>query len=189
VPYPLVLQSTSVARKFGAALVIVIAVALQTDSRAQSHPHMRVLDPALKAHLERGVAQSPTLRDLVEEVEATPMLVFAECSLRLPTGISGRMNFVTSVNGVRFIRIAIDCMLTDKWQIMVLAHEIQHALEIGRRPDVEDVEAMELLFEEIGFPTARDRAHRHFETEAAQVVQRAVEHELDGKVTGGAAAD
>jgi hypothetical protein len=159
------------------------------ESGAQSSPHVRVLDPVLKGLLERGAAQSPTLRDLVEEVEATPILVFVECSLRMPTGVSGRMNFVTSVNGVRFIRIAIDCTLTDKWQIMLLAHEIQHALEIGRRPDVEDVEAMELLFEEIGFPTVRHSAHRHFETEDARAVQRAVEHELSGRDAGGAAAD
>ena len=87
------------------------------------------------------------------------------------------------VNGMRFVRVAIDCTLTERWQTTLMAHEIQHALEIGRRPEVDDVEAMEELYEEIGIPTVRDRAHRHFETVEAMAVQRAVEQDLEGRST------
>ena len=111
------------------------------------------------------------------------MLIFVECAVKLPSGVGGRMNFVTSVKGMRFVRVAIDCSLTERWQTTLMAHEIQHALEIGRRPEVDDVEAMEELYEEIGIPTVRDRAHRHFETVEAMAVQRAVEQDLEGRST------
>jgi hypothetical protein len=52
-----------------------------------------------------------------------------------------------------------------------------------------DVEAMESLYETIGYPTARDGAIRHFETEAAIAVQRAVNEELGNvRATPGAMA-
>jgi hypothetical protein len=181
VPHSPVLTSIAIPRKLCVALVLLLTLALSRESSAQVDQHLRALDQPLRALLERGSAQSPTLRGLLAEVEATPLLVFVECAIRLPSGVGGRMNFVTSVDGMRFVRIAVDCALTERWQIILLAHEIQHALEIGRRPDVDDVEAMELLYEEIGFPTVRDGQTRHFETEEAMVVQRAVDRELDGR--------
>jgi hypothetical protein len=172
---------TTQQRKLLAVLALVLSLALTKQSAAQAGPHLRVLDHVLKAVLDRGLAQSPTLQKLVAEVEATRILVFVECSIWLPSGIGGRMNFVTSANNFRFVRIAIDCTLSDRWQTVLLAHELEHALEIGRHPDVVDVEAMESLYEEIGYPTSIDRGTRHFETEAAIDVQRAVDRELGGR--------
>ena len=81
------------------------------------------------------------------------------------------------------------CSLTNRWQVSLLAHELQHALEIGRRPEVHNVDAMELLYESIGFPTVRDGSNRHFETEAAIAVQRAVNEELgDARTSHGGMA-
>jgi hypothetical protein len=82
------------------------------------------------------------------------------------------------VGDTRLLRIAVDCSLTNRWQVSLLAHELQHALEIGRHRQVMDIVAMESLYESIGFPTSRDGTTRHFETEAAIVVQRAVNDEL-----------
>jgi hypothetical protein len=164
-----------------AVLALVIVVARPEHSAAQAGPHLRVLDQALKTVLDRGVAQSPTLQKLIAEIETTRILVFAECSMRLPYGVGGRMNFVTNANDYRFVRIAVDCMLGERWQISLLAHELQHALEIGRNPDVADVESMESLYEEIGYPTSREGGVRHYETEDAIIVQRAVEDELAGR--------
>ena len=172
-------------RKLLAVLALVIVVTLPEQSAAQAGPHLRVLDHALKAVLDRGTAQSPTLQKLIAEIETTRILVFAECSMRMPYGVGGRMNFVTNANDYRFVRIAVDCMLAERWQISLLAHELQHALEIGRNPDVVDVEAMESLYEEIGYPTSREGGVRHYETEAAIIVQRAVERELERRGTPG----
>jgi hypothetical protein len=133
--------------------------------------------------------QSPTLRALVEKVEAEPILVFIEGDIRMPERIGARLSFVTSVNALRYVRVDIDCTLSPRRQIALLAHELQHALEIGERTDILDTEDMELLYEEIGFQSFEHRSHKSYETEAAQAIQRAVDDELGGRTnrTSGAA--
>jgi hypothetical protein len=161
---------------------------LFAQSATAQTPHLRVLDRDLKALLEHGVTQSPTLDKLVAEVEATPLLVFVECNLRLPSGVGARTNFVTSVGDTRLLRVGVDCGLTNRWQVSLFAHELQHVLEIGRHRQVSDVEAMESLYENIGFLTIRSAASRHFETDAAIAVQRAVHQELGGRAVPGTMA-
>jgi hypothetical protein len=171
-------RSRALSRRLPTVAAILLSLIRPAAVSAEKGPHIRLLDHELKTLFEQGLLQSPTLRALVAEIEATPVLVFAECQLRLPIGVAGRLNFVTSVNGVRYVRVAIDCTMTPRWQVSLLAHEIQHALEIGRHPDVVDVDAMESLYEDIGFSSARDGLERHFETAAARAVQRAVNAEL-----------
>ena len=171
-------RSRALSRTLPFFAAILLSLILPAGVYAEKGPHIRILDHELKALFEQGLAQSPTLRALVAEIEAAPVLVFAECNLRLPSGVSGRLNFVTSVNGVRYVRVAIDCTMTHRWQVSLLAHEIQHALEVATHPDVVDVDAMESLYEDIGFPTTRDGPERHFETAAAKAVQRAVNAEM-----------
>jgi len=94
------------------------------------------------------------------------------------------LNFVTSVHGMRYVRVDIDCTLSPRRQIALLAHELQHALEIGERTDIHDAEGMELLYEEIGFQSFENGSHRSYETDAAKAIQRAVEDELGGRGRG-----
>ncbi len=72
-------------------------------------------------------------------------------------------------------------------QIALLAHELQHALEIGERTDILDAEGMESLYEEIGFQSSGSGSHKSYETEAAMAIQRAVDDEL-GRAGRGANA-
>ena len=158
--------------------LVLFTLAAPPRSYAQSSPHIRVLDPILKELLDHGVQQSPTLRALVDKVEAAPILVFIEGDIRMPIYVGARLNFVTSVNGLRYVRVTIDCTLSPRRQIALLAHELQHALEIGARTDILDAEAMESLYEDIGFESFEHGSHKSFETEAAIAVQSAVDVEM-----------
>ena len=119
----------------------------------------------------------------MEKVEATPILVFIEGDIRMPARIGARLNFVTSVNGLRYVRVDIDCTLSPRRQIALLAHELQHALEIGERTDILDAEGMESLYEDIGFQSFDNGSHKSYETEAAKAVQRAVDEEMGRRGT------
>lgn len=167
-------------------VVILLLLTLVAPHRSYAHssPHVRFLDSVLKDLFDEGVQQSPTLRALVERVEAAPILVFIEGDIRMPPRIGARLNFVTSVNGLRYVRVDIDCTLSPRRQIALLAHELQHALEIGTRTDIHDAEGMELLYEEIGFQSFDNGSHKSYETESAQAMQRAVDDELSGRLRG-----
>jgi hypothetical protein len=159
-------------------ILLLITLAASHRSYAQGAPHIRFLDPVLKELFDHGMHQSPTLRALVEKVEAAPILVFIEGDIRMPSFVGARLNFVTSVNGLRYVRVDIDCTLSPRRQIALLAHELQHALEIGERTDILDADGMESLYEEIGFQSNDNGAHKSYETEAAKAIQRAVDDEL-----------
>jgi hypothetical protein len=159
-------------------LVFLLAVGVPHASLAQNAPRIRILDPILRELFEQGITQSPTFRALVEKVETSSILVFVDSDIRMPDRIGARLNFVTSVNGLRYVRVAVDCKLSPRRQVALLAHEFEHAFEIGSRPDIVDVEAMESFYEDFGFQTFENGRHRSFETDAAQATQEAVDEEL-----------
>ena len=170
-------------------LVFLLAVGVPHASLTQNAPRIRILDPILRELFEQGITQSPTLRALVEKVETSSILVFVDSDIRMPDRIGARLNFVTSMNGLRYVRVAVDCKLSPRRQVALLAHELEHAFEIGSRPDIVDVEAMESFYEDFGFQTFENGRHRSFETDAAQATQEAVDEELGraSKPTGHAA--
>jgi hypothetical protein len=153
---------------------------LQTTAAAQT-ANVRIVDRALNTLFEVGLAQSPTLDALVTELNAAPILVFADCNMQMPSRIGARLNLLTSVGQTRYVRVRVDCALAPRHQIALLAHEIQHALEIAGRPDVLDEEDMESFYEQIGFATLRDSSHTRMETTAAIDVQQRVTEELGGR--------
>ena len=71
--------------------LVLFTLAAPPRSYAQSSPHIRVLDPILKELLDHGVQQSPTLRALVDKVEAAPILVFIEGDIRMPIYVGARL--------------------------------------------------------------------------------------------------
>lgn len=141
---------------------------------AQSWPHVRILDPSLKLKFDRGVQRSVTMRRLVDEIENAPVLVFASCAKQLPTQIGARLNLITSIDGLRYVRVEINCLFNERLQIALLAHELQHAVEIAHRVDILDVDSMQAYYEEFGFQTYYDGHHPSYETEAAIAVQQRV---------------
>ena len=148
---------------------------------AQQGPNVRIADRVLKAMLETGAAQSPALRTLLADLEAAPVLVFIDCGVQMRTRLGARLNFVTSVDGVRYVRIGVDCALGARHQLALLAHELQHALEIAGQPGVVDVDSMATYYEEVGYFTYKEGTDKGFETAAAIAMQRRVDDEITGR--------
>jgi hypothetical protein len=94
-------------------------------------------------------------------------------------GVGAYLNLVTVVDGVRDVRVAIDCSLGARARIALFAYEFQHALEIAIEPSVIDNESMESYFDDIGFQTRADGSHKAYETAAAVSIQRRVTNEIN----------
>ena len=71
------------------------------------------------------------------------------------------------MNGVRYVRVELDCRFSDRVQIGLLAHELQHAREIAGRVGILDVDSMQAYYEEFGFQSYYDGRHTSYETDAA----------------------
>lgn len=147
---------------------------------ADEDSHIRISDHGLKALVELGISRSDTFRELVAALDAAPIIVFVGCDMRLPIRLSARLSFLTSVATVRYVRVDIACALPSRRQVPLLAHEFQHALEIGLASDITDLDSMEEHYESVGFQTYGDRSHKAFETDAALRVEQWVKDELYG---------
>jgi len=99
----------------------------------------------------------------------------------MPEGLSGRLNFVSSVGGVRYVQVIIRCWLPTRRQLSFLAHELQHALEIATNSEIAGADSMESYYTDVGFQTFIDGVHRGFETDAAIAVQNQVDREMNEK--------
>jgi hypothetical protein len=177
--------STAVARRgshrlalsiFGALLAIAWLDATAFARVGDRHVH--VGDDGLKTLIVRGIEGSATFRSILAQLDAAPIQVFAECDSFMADGLSGRLNFVSTVRGVRYVQVAIRCTLSSRRQLAFLAHEFQHALEIATNLEIADDDSMENYYAGAGFQTHVDGISRTFETDRAIAIQRRVDHEM-----------
>jgi len=118
---------------------------------------------------------------LVDRIEELQGIVYIEPAVGLSSdGMGGCLLFIVGGSrNDRYLRILIDRNASTDRLIIVIAHELQHALEVLEDPHVVDSSTMESLFDRIGIQG--QSAHgvlRHMETAAAQRVSSAVSKEL-----------
>jgi hypothetical protein len=143
------------------------------DVPIHSTPHVRAVTPAAHALLTEAVAKSSVLNLLIGRLDATDVFVYIEV-----TGSSdiplARTKLVTAVPGARFLRVALNAQVPPWDRLPLLAHELQHALEIAADTDVRDDDGIRRLFQRVGFSGGIDK----YETAAARDVERRVRVEL-----------
>jgi hypothetical protein len=157
-------------------ITLVTAAPLSADPVARQ-PRLRPTDPRLKNVVEHGRQQSPSFRVLLDQLEATDVVVYVECA-RLRARLDGQLTFVTAAAGTRYVlvRIAWDLPLPRK--IAILGHELQHALEVARSRDVVSAETMAAAYQRFGFTRNRGAERVDFDSVAAIDTGMAILREL-----------
>lgn len=117
--------------------------------------HVRTTDSRLHRLLRRGVNVSTTFRALVERLRHSDVVVYLECDGRTHDG--GRLTFVSSVAGRRYVRVRVARIMSVERQIAIIGHELRHAVEIADAPDVIDASSMAKAYERIGYPNRAAR--------------------------------
>lgn len=138
---------------------------------------LRCLTPVAGHLVRQGLDDSPTFRALVGRLEKTDVIVFIVTGPRGDEGCRGHANLrlICGRPGHRFLRIWIDpWWRTRREQVGLLAHELQHALEIGGAPDVKTQHAMTLFYQRIG----QEVWSHSYDSQAARDAGAAVEADL-----------
>ena len=144
-----------------------------------SMPRLRVLDPSVLEVLAAGYQASATIRDLVDRLERTDVIVHLERQAIPINGVDGTLRFVGRAGGFRYVRIAINTSrLTHA--MALLAHELQHALEVADDPKAVDEATFEVLYRRIGQECRGRAVPRRFDTNAARAVTQQVLREVRG---------
>src|SRR5262245_29377942 len=158
-------------RSLALTIAALFVLLLASPASTQELPHaVRVIDPTLAATLDEASAASPTLRALLDELERSDVIVHIVLMQPKVDQLGGSLAFVHAVSGRRILRIEVSPRLAPTQRAALLAHELQHALEVARAASVVDAESFAALYERIGYRVSTGSSSRCFETDAARNV-------------------
>jgi len=151
--------------------------------KAPSLDTLRCSDGYLLGMLEQGLSRSATLRDIRSHLEHASVIVYLSRGV-LQTGLAGRTRIMgAGENGWRYLAVELDNRGGPIDLLSVLAHELQHVLEIADAPEVVDAESLARFYRRIGIETIEPgRRAESFETQLALDMGHRVHHELQGWV-------
>ena len=148
-----------------------------SDTETGAFSHVRTAEPRLRTLIDDAIATSPTVRALVERITASDVVVFVACEPNPDARLGGRMNFMATAGGFRYvlIRLKIRHGVT---AMAMLAHELQHAAEVAAAPSVVAAESLAREYARIGYRKNAVQGGLAFDTKEAVAVGRRVIEEL-----------
>jgi hypothetical protein len=135
--------------------------------------HVRPASGVAQTLLTEAVSRSAIVNRLLERLESTDTIVYVEV-IGTPELPLARTKLVAASPNVRFLRISINARVPYWDRVPLLAHELQHAVEIAGATDVKDDEGVRRLYARIGFPGGTNR----FETAEARETEWRVRAEM-----------
>jgi hypothetical protein len=129
--------------------------------------HIRTTDDRLRRLLEHGTRTSRTLRALVQRLRDSDVVVYLWCNGTSPHRIDGRLSFVSRAGGYRYIVVRLNFLASRERQIAIIAHELQHAVEIANAPAVVDGDSLAREYQRIGYVSSLSQSTTAFDTTAA----------------------
>ena len=120
------------------AMTLVLAVGAEARGPAFSGPHVRALDPAAAALMAEGQQKSATVRDLFKKLDGTDIVAYVRIAAPSAGTPKAALTFVGKSKILRFVMASIASDLPADRRIEMLAHELQHAVDVARLPWVTD---------------------------------------------------
>lgn len=156
-----------------------------SSSEWPSNSHVRSAERHIRALLLDGVARSSTFRALVSDLNMSDVIVHIESNPRIRAGFNGYLaHHVTLAGAYRFLLVVVTTELPRDRLIGVIAHELQHAVEIAEAAGVRSDADMRALFKRLD--SGRCGSGRTCtETDAAVRREGAVLDELKGRTAPG----
>jgi hypothetical protein len=134
-----------------AVLTLVIAsllydVRATAESLPEQPPHffqIRSTDRRINAAVAEGLRVSATFRELADRINASDVVVYVTCDGGgLPPGIDGRLTFLSTTGGFRYVIVRVNANLTTPRLVSLIGHELQHAREIADTETIVDAESL-----------------------------------------------
>ena len=152
-------------------------LALMITTQESSARHVRTTEPKILRLIDAGLSRSATFRGLVAMLNESDVIVYVEPNLTRQT-LGGYMSHHIVAHGqYRYLRIAVGIAGSERLLVSVIAHELQHAVEVAQSPDARDSESLKRLFRRLAIEFSCGHSDC-FETKAAQDVGDVVEEEF-----------
>jgi hypothetical protein len=132
-------------------MVEIILLAAVMAGQGAPAPHVRTSEPKITALIDAGRRRSATFRQLIETLDRSDLIVYVDAKKMSREEFGGYLSHKIVVGGgFRYLRVAIDLHGVADRLVPVLAHELQHAVEVSEHPDIHDEYGLEQLFERLG---------------------------------------
>jgi len=165
-----------------AALAAVWLVGFSSSAdraAAADFTHVRSEDAFVRELLRAGYERSLTFKALVDEIESGQVIVYIDRVVTLSRGMEGALLHVAAGSSeIRFLRIVIKTSLAGDYAIGVLAHELQHVVEV-QRARLTDGNSIANMFAALDADLPADAK---FETPEARAITERVVKELRSNV-------
>lgn len=159
----------------------VLILFLPSSASGDAAFHVRPIDARAAAILARAIDRSPLVRELVDRLAATNVIVHLELSHQMPSGVLGMTRFSASRGGYRYLRVSLAARLRDDDSVPLIGHELQHAMEIAES-QVNRAAELKRLMETTGYRMSGTL----YETDAARAIEKDVRREMrDGRLALG----
>ena len=156
----------------------LFALTLPLSTEQSPERHVRTTEPEIQALIDKATERSATFRSLIAALNDSDVIVYVETSVTRAARLRGYIvHRIVAQGNHRYVRLRVNPNGAEEQRIGVIAHELHHALEIARAPNVGRSETVEELFAAIGF-TFGTRCADCYETTEAMNVERTVREEL-----------
>ena len=166
--------------RFGLPLLLAgYCLVSPSPASGSQAPGVRPATTLLSALIEEGASRSTSFRGLLDRITDAQGIVYVEfghCAFGHLNGCL--LPYVVPTTGGRYLRILVTSdptRVSHDRLIALIAHELQHALEVLAHPEVVDVETMRAMFARIGRPL---EGRAGYETSEAHAAEDAVLSEL-----------
>jgi hypothetical protein len=151
-----------------ALLVLCVVGTIPAALRAKPHDdRLRTLDQRIEELLREGIVRSETFRLLVQRLTGGDVVVYLRQE-PLPPGVHGRLSFLTATAGIRYVLVALTPDLDARRSIVVLGHELRHAVEVLDQPQIVDERTFAQAYEQATYRRRKSADGRvAFDTMAA----------------------
>lgn len=107
----------------------------------------------VESWLREARRRSPTVRRLIERIEQSDVIVYLDISRNLSPNVSACLTWMAATTSRRIVRASFRPDLGASEAIAMLAHELQHVVEVVAHPEVRSTATLLDLYTRIGHPT------------------------------------
>jgi hypothetical protein len=154
--------------------VIVSVPAASIDS------HVRTNQAFIRSLIHNAMNGSVLFRTLVDRLNRSDVIVYVTSDHSMPSTVEGRMTFVGTAGGRRYVVVSLAWGRSDLRAIATLGHELQHAVEVAETPEIIDAPSLARSYAEFGFPSHGNSNGAAYDTHAALDAGERVWEEMNG---------
>jgi hypothetical protein len=168
-----------------ATALVMPRVARAATPAVDAPPHLRPLNAEARTLASELLERSATARDMTERLEQSDVIVYIRFRLFDTATLDGRVGFLESAahNHGRLLVVELAVGRTRIQQLVTLAHELRHAVEIADAPTVVDPLTMADYYARVSRTATCEPGRKTFETREAGDTAAQVRLELMSRAT------